>query len=100
MLIKVKRKEILHNNMKTVKLDMPGEAETGNAGGQPVRNNPANVNNRGLVNAKLRFIIIHIIIPKKTQPHYLFLLLSASLLCQKIDKTLFYNNRRNTNELK
>jgi putative transposase len=38
----------LHNSMINSKFDMSDEAETGSAGGQPVRNNPNVVNKRGL----------------------------------------------------
>jgi hypothetical protein len=74
VLTKFKQKQILHNTLTIVMLDMLSEAETGNTGEQPVRNNSANVNNRGLVIANLQIYIIHIIMPKKTQSYFFFCL--------------------------
>ena len=58
---------MLHNTLKMIKLVIPAEAETGNAGEQPVRNSPVNVNSGGLAPAGLRFYTIYITMPKKTQ---------------------------------
>ena len=61
---------MLHNTLKIVKLVIPAEAETGNAGEQPVRNRPVNVNSWRLAPAGLRFYTINITMPKKTQKYF------------------------------
>lgn len=83
MLTKVEKKQMLYNTLKIVKLEMPREAETGNAGGQPVRNSSANVNSGSEVTAKLPFYTIYITMPKKTQKKY-FLLFSHFTLAPYI----------------
>lgn len=58
----------MDNRPKIIMLAISDEAETGNAGEQPVRNSPINVNSRRLVLSDLRFkTTIYIIMPKKTQ---------------------------------
>lgn len=57
---------MLYNRYIFDKLATPEEAETGNAGEQPVRNNPANVNSWRFAPAYLHFSTIHITMPDKT----------------------------------
>ena len=68
-------KHKLDNKMEIVKLVLPGEAETGNAGEHTVRNSSANVNSRRLVFANLQFYTIYITMPKKTQSIFSFFLI-------------------------
>ena len=61
---------MLHNSLKIVKLVLPDEAETGNAGEQPARNRPVNVNSRRLAPVDLRLNSICITMPKKTLKYF------------------------------
>ena len=61
---------MLQNNMEKVKLAVPDEAETGSAGEQPARNNPADVNSGRLVSSGLLPYTIYITMPKKTQSRF------------------------------
>ena len=70
---------MLHNMLRFFKLNLPDKAETDNAGGQTVRNDPVEQNNRevGLLPTSL-LKLFSSFMPKKTQcyfvlnPHYFY----------------------------